>query len=140
MEQLSQEMIDEGRKLVQRLDDEGMEIGAALWLLDDEAGRWNLVLAAPDIRRSGPLALYRMAARALARLGQPEEIPIERVTIADPQSELIRSIATVPLRGEKLAGQRVNGTLADRVHIEDAYIYRQAARARPHRARAKVMH
>jgi hypothetical protein len=140
MEQLSREMIEEGRELVQHLDADGMKIGAALWLLDDDTGRWNLVLAAPDIRTAGPLALYRMAAKALVRMGQPDQLPIERVTIADPMSDLIRSIATAPLRGPRGLGHQVHATVARRQHVEDTYVYRWADRSKAHGTRAKTMH
>ena len=86
MEQLSPEMIDSGRELVQRLAQDGMKIRTALWLFSAETGRWSLVLASPEVRTAGPLALYRKTNKQLKRMGEPDYLPVYRIAIVDPKS------------------------------------------------------
>ena len=39
--------IEDGERMLQRLSDEGVEILAALWVMEDEADAWHLYLVTP---------------------------------------------------------------------------------------------
>lgn len=99
MEQLTPEMIDAGRDLLQRLEQDGMKIRTALWLLDGENGRWRLVLASPEVRNGGSLPLYKKASKHLARMGDPDYLPVYRVAIVDPKRT--RDSAAVRVGGRR---------------------------------------
>ena len=128
MEQLTPEMTDAGRDLLQRLEQDGMKIRTALWLLDGENGRWSLVLASPDVRTGGSLPLYKKASKHLARMGDPDYLPVYRVAIVDPKSTLVPlpSGSAGAVRG--LAGQRVTNGWVGEAHVDDACVYRVAPR------------
>src|ERR1700733_3373404 len=128
MEQLTPEMIESGRELVQRLEQEGMTIRTALWLFTAKTGRWTLVLASPEVRTGGPLALYRKASKQLARMGNPDHLPVYRVAIVDPKSSEI-PLPTGANGGRRgLAGQRIVDGWIGGVHVADADVYRVAPR------------
>ena len=130
MEQLSSTMIDAGATLVRHLEREGIRLSAALWSFDAETGRWSLVLGSPDVRTAGPLALYRKAGQQLARMGDPEEVPVYRLEFVDPRSSLTPLPTGSAGMGRGASGRRVTGATIGGVYLEDAYVYKLAARAR----------
>ena len=119
---------------MQRLEQDGMKIQTALWLFTEETGRWRLVLASPQVRTGGPLALYRMVSKQLARMGDPEYLPVYRVAIVDPKSSEVPLPAGSVGSGRRLAGQRVTDDWIGDVRVDDAYVYRLT----PRRARVRA--
>ncbi len=128
MEQLSPEMIDSGRELVQHLAQDGMKIRTALWLFSAETGRWSLVLASPEVRTVGPLALYRKTNKQLKRMGEPDYLPVYRIAIVDPKSSEVPLPTGSVGAGRGLGGQRVTDDWIGDVRVDDAYVYRLAPR------------
>lgn len=128
MEQLTPEMINSGRDLVQRLEQDGIKIRTALWLFTAETGRWRLVLASPEVRTGGSLPWYRKASKQLARMGNPDYLPVYRIAIVDPKGSEVPLPAGAAGAGRALAGQRVTDDWIGGVHVDDAYVYRLAPR------------
>ena len=62
---LTPRMIETGRGLVVGLDTRGLEFEAAFWLMDEDNGRWHLVLSSRAVKFDGSNCLGRLAAKIL---------------------------------------------------------------------------
>jgi hypothetical protein len=56
---LVMEQIDDGRRLLSRLTDEGIAVRAACWVKPTEEDRWTLYIATPLVEAKGPIGAYR---------------------------------------------------------------------------------
>jgi len=122
---LTTEMIDAGRQLLELMDRQSFPAPACFWFYFPESDRWRFVIASPDVRVHGPHAAYRKI-EALARkvpnaaeLFAPGDLTV--VKDNDPLVLLLRkAIATGPgISGIRFTANAINGTF-----IDDAYIYR----------------
>lgn len=128
IEQLTQDMIDQGAQLVVRLDKLRISVRVAMWFLDDETGQWRLLLACPEIRTIGPKALYKRVRSILLKMSNPYSIPLDRIAIMDPQSRVFKSFIGVIGTSEEISGIRFTNNVINGLRITDAYIYRQTLR------------
>ncbi len=128
---LSTEQIGAGEELVRALDDAGVRVTAALWYFDEDAQRWKLLLASPQVAARGPRELY---GRIQAVMNDPRAsstvesvIDLSDVNVLpadDPLVDLLRG-SLGELRGihrVRFTNNVVNGHV-----IADALIYRLAA-------------
>jgi hypothetical protein len=53
---LTSEMIDAGRELLEALDRAKFRARACFWFYFPESDRWRFVVASPEVRSRGPLA------------------------------------------------------------------------------------
>lgn len=113
---LTREMIEAGRQLLERLDRARFRAHACFWLYLADSERWNLVIASPEVRARGPLAAYRRIESVARKLPQEARIfapgDVTAVKDTDPMVALMRS---------RFPGKSVDGTF-----IDDAYVYRIA--------------
>jgi hypothetical protein len=65
-------LIEDGRRLVSQLIEDGMTVLAACWVKSADEPRWTLYIATPLIDQEGPLAAYREVVRVLRSLGETE--------------------------------------------------------------------
>jgi len=124
MEPLTPEMTSLGAAFVQALDGSGFVAKAAFWLFDPRWNGWKLVLGSPELPVVGPAPLYRKTIKALDRLGRPEPLRPELITILDTRNPIIQALATRFSTGPGIDGVRLRTTTIDGVHFADAYVYR----------------
>jgi len=123
--ELTTEMIDVGRKLLELLDRKKFRARACFWFYFSESERWRFVVASPEVRTRGPHAAYRKIqtlSRGVphaAELFAPGDVTV--VKDNDPLVVLLRrAISTGPgISGIRFTSNSINGTF-----IDDAYIYR----------------
>lgn len=135
---LTDEMIELGRTLLTRLDEEGVVFEAALWLLDEEIQEWRLVLASGLIRTSGPRMLYRKIGRCLSGLGADRLIPLEMVSVVDERSQLVQSLRRALGSATSVDGTRLDGATIEGTRLPGCVLYRLRARQRIAAAKAKA--
>lgn len=118
--------LEDGRRLIQTLDEARFPIVAALWYYLSEEGIWRLILASPVAKEDGPLAAYASIQAGIKRLNPPIDIPLLILSAVSPDEPLIndlRFFAGTPCRpyigGTHLRKTRVGDSL-----IEGAYVYR----------------
>jgi len=122
---LTTELIQEGAKLVQGLDDAGLAPDAAFWLYSPERLAWRLVIAQVRVGPDGPRAVYRVVQKTLHSLRhEVTHLDLGDVAVAKPDAPIVgllsKAVSTGPgISGIRFAGNMINGTL-----IEDSYIYR----------------
>jgi hypothetical protein len=66
---LVMEQIDEGERLLLKLNGEGLTVRAASWVKPTEEDRWTLFISAPLVDAKGSTAAYRDVYRVLRTLG-----------------------------------------------------------------------
>lgn len=122
---LTKEMIEMGRVLVRKLDEQGVSPAAALWLYFPEEQQWKLVIAELTVGTLGPKIIYRKIQQILAvSSDELSGLSLDDVTLARPDAPIIVLLRVAIRTGPGISGIRfknnaINGTL-----IEDAYIYR----------------
>ncbi len=122
---LTQEMIDAGRQLLELIDRQSFRAPACFWFYFPESDRWRLVVASPEVRIRGPHAAYQkieaLARRVpnAAKVFAPGDLTVVKDT--DPLVVLLRkAVSTGPsISGIRFSNNSINGTF-----IDDAYIYR----------------
>ena len=129
-EPLTKAMIHAGAELTKKLDELQWPVHASLWLYESEGNQWKLLLASPRVTADGPKRSYEVIQTALAAIPNSKgAIALSDIGVTDPDNPLIAllgmSIGTSPtVRGIRFKRNAINGHF-----IEDAYIYRVAAKA-----------
>jgi len=120
---LTQEMIQSGRTLVQQLDDSGISVNAALWLLFPEVQAWKLMLSTPTLVADGPKAAYDAVQKALSKISHPQ-LQLDDVVIAKPDAPLLKLMRLAIRTGSGIDSIRFTQNVINGQLIPDALIYR----------------
>ncbi len=122
---LTTEMIDAGRHLLELIDRQSFPAPACFWFYFAESERWRFVIASPEVRIHGPHAAYRKI-EALARkvpnaseLFAPGDLTV--VKDNDPLVLLLRKAIST---GSGISGIRFTANAINGTFVDDAYIYR----------------
>lgn len=113
--------VENGRRILDRLNREGWNVTAAFWFHSEEEGRWKLVIVSPDVSDKGPRLLYTMIQTMLSELAKDPKDPVE---FALDQIMLVSPFSLLYKRVKQGAGLRVvvGGPLREGLN-EDAYVY-----------------
>ncbi|MBI1749191.1 MAG: hypothetical protein HY234_05140 [Acidobacteria bacterium] len=126
-EPLREEKISAGRKLIELLDTDGIDVVAAYWLFREESNDWRLVLATSLVDSEGPRKTYsRIQVMLDAR---PDEFPwlnLRNITVVSPEDSFVRVLRTAIRTDRGLHSIRFSRSRINDVFVEDAYIYRAA--------------
>lgn len=118
---LVENQIEDGQRLLDRLQERGFAVLAACWMKPVEEGRWCLFIASPVRDQKGPLAGYGEVIDALRALGQVW-IDSSDITLVGERHPLVRDVRNalqrapgwVPMR---YAGEQFGGIPADGVYV-----------------------
>ena len=97
--------IEGGKRLLEALDENGLDIRAAFWYYFPEPEEWRLVFATPMVDKEGPFKVYTRIRSILQKLDPTPDISLQDITVADPKSDRFKSLQKA-------------------IFIEDSYIYR----------------
>ena len=125
---LTPAMIAGGRALLTGLDELGVSIDAALWLLDEEIAEWRLILASRLVRTDGPRILYRKVNRLLTKLRLQDVIWIDMVAIVDPHTRIVEALVGALGMTESVDGARLDNATIGGVRIPGCLLYRLAVK------------
>src|SRR5271155_955813 len=96
---LVEDLIKEGKLLVEALERVRFPITAAFWY-DFPETQWMLVIVSPVVDRIGPMAAYRRIQRALQTV-QPSRLVLSDISLMSPLSQEfqnLRSFVSAPGR------------------------------------------
>ena len=119
---LTDDMVEAGKTLLASLDKAGLEISAALWLLEEDTRSWRLLLASREFDRRGPRVLYSKVRNVLTHSAHP--IPLENIHLVSTDHPLVRVLGQMVETGPGIAGIRMTGNTVNGRHLEEAYVYR----------------
>jgi hypothetical protein len=114
--------VDEGRLLVQALDQEGFPVVAAFWSLFPEEQVWRLQIASPKVSELGPRASYAAIQEVLFK--RHIGLPVYRVSAVTPDDPLVTQLrlfaGTDP--APAVGGTFLQNTVLGDVYIDDSYL------------------
>jgi hypothetical protein len=114
---ISDRLIDEGARVVEKLDQAGVAVTAAMWILFPDHDTWKLALSLSAVTREGPKRGYELVQKALVEL-RPEVhgISLEDIAILRPDAPLLRLLRVALRTGPAVSrvwfkGNVINGEL-----------------------------
>ncbi|MCK4731777.1 MAG: hypothetical protein KAT65_04885 [Methanophagales archaeon] len=116
--------VEEGKRLIEALDNAGFQVRAVLWFYLAESDEWRFVVASPLVERKGPKEAYAFVQAVLAQLLPPSGISLEEISVVSPEYDLIRLLKVAIQTGPGISGIRFTRNTINNTFIEDAYIYR----------------
>jgi hypothetical protein len=122
---LVSQMIEDGAKLLKRLDDRGIPVSAAAWFDDPEKQSWKLVIVTSVAQMPGPLEAYMQIQFAMS--GLTLSFALDDIVVMSPVSrkfEEFRRTMEGAARGEFLHPKPPSLG----VSFDDAYVYRWLVR------------
>ena len=124
-EALTQELIESGKSLVQKLDASGAKVDAAFWFYFPDVGTWKLMLSLPALVVEGPKKAYRRIQSALGQLPAAERaFSLDDVAIAKPDAAILSLLRVALKTGPGISDIRFTDNVINGVVVNDAYIYR----------------
>ena len=115
---LVEPQIETGRRLIEYLDERGMQPEAAFWLFSSDYDEWRLMLAVKEVDELGPRGAYK-------RFQDLETgVSLNDVTLVSPNSDIVKLLRRALHTGKGISAIRLTGNVIDGTYIEDALIYR----------------
>ncbi len=115
------DLIEEGEKLIRKLEEKKFPISAAFWRYLDEEGLLRLVIVSPFVGQEGPLRTYGYVREAVDELGDAVHFGLSDISVMSPSwsqfQDLRRSIEGVGAGGFHPATHQWLG-------LGDIYLYR----------------
>ena len=122
---LTQELIESGKSLVQKLDASGAKVDAAFWFFFPDVGTWKLMLSLPDLAREGPKRAYRRIQSSLGQLPESSRaFSLDDVAITKADAPILKLLKVALRTGPGISGIRFTNNVINGVVVNDAYIYR----------------
>lgn len=115
--------IADGQRVLDAVDNAGLDVIVALWLYSSEWGEWRLGLASSLVDLNGPRSFYGQVQSALRRQPVPA-IRLDQMTVRGLNDPLILALRASGLRRPGVEGTQLNGWYIGGIYIEDAYVYR----------------
>ena len=114
--------IENGKKVVERLDAKKAAVTSALRFYDTKLSKWLLLIGMKDVKKDGPRISY---SNLLKDLGDSLDIEVSDMYLIDSLDPLLQLIAIAIRTDEKsISGIRFSGNTINNTYIQDAYIYR----------------
>jgi hypothetical protein len=115
--------METGSKILQILDEAGLQVKVALWAILPEYEEWRLVLSSRKFNAIGLTEAYGLLNKALDAAGFPVELTPSIVILrsADP---LVKDLRNDYGKSTVVPGTHVGGRMLGDRFVEDAYAYR----------------
>jgi hypothetical protein len=117
-------LIDDGKRLIDRLSEEGVAVTAACWLKEAEDSQWFLYLATPLVSEEGATkAAYRRVNTVIRQMPQPFWIDSLEIKLVGAGSPLARAVQDLHSRYPGPSPIPYRGSQLGDINIEAASIY-----------------
>jgi hypothetical protein len=116
--------LQDGKRLIERLEDEGFDIRADYWGYFPEPDEWRLVIAMPDVDKIGPTKIYLQIIPILSSMEPPLHFGLDQIMLVSSNKRTIKALqrAYHVRRGEP--GIRLKHSSVIGENVEEAYLYR----------------
>ena len=116
------EQIEGGRKLVERLVENGIAVTAADWVKESDGWQWHLYLVTPLVGEDGATTPAYRRILAVLRTGPPPEIDPFLIKVVGPTKPVGQAILDAQRHGSRLWGG-YGGTSLGGMSVDGAYVY-----------------
>ncbi len=121
------EHITAGKRLIEALDNEGLQILTAFWFYREESELYELRLASPLYDEKGPTYLLTEIQTVIANMTPKSKLDLQNTAVISPDKSMVKALNR-KLRIDDLdEGVRYTKTVFDGVYFDDIYVYRTAA-------------
>ena len=125
MDALSEQMIEAGAKLIERLDADDAEVKSAFWFFSSEDNKWKLIIASTLVGSEGPKKFYMRVIKANQTANAEEVVvSLHDIEVVNTNRQIVQLMKTIINTGNGISGIRFSRNTINGVFIEDAYIYR----------------
>ena len=112
----------QGERIVRLLEESGIKLSLALWLLVAEYSDWRFALASKDLDRLSPFDQIKRTQDILRKSLEVEHIPT--LWIMNTLEPFPRNLRKLFGKAKSVEGMRLGGQFIGNLFVEDAYIYR----------------
>ena len=118
------EMIEDGKRIVEQLGQNGFELAAALWLKDTENSRWYFYVVTPAYDTEGSFAAYGRLDTAMGPLELNWIDPLE-IRVIGPTNPIARDVLAIYASAPagKVNPTRWGGTRLGNMSVDGVYLY-----------------
>lgn len=114
-----------GERLLNALDEAGINVHVALWIYLPEPDEWRFMIALPLVDQEGPKKAYTLVRLELAKLDPVPEISLRNISAVGMGHHIIQALqAEAREYPDMMDGKWFARTVISGVFIEAAYIYR----------------
>jgi hypothetical protein len=112
-----------GSRILQILDDAGLQVKVALWAVLAEYEDWRLILSSRKFDTDDLGDAYSLLHEALDAAGFPlEQTP--PVVILHTSDPFIKALRRIFVKAKSVEGMRLSGQTLGNRFLDDAYVYR----------------
>lgn len=116
--------IEEGRKVIEALKENGFPVNAAFWLYKSEPDEWRLTFASPLIDEQGPFKAYSFVQKVLSKFSPPLGIAVAETTVLSDRDELVEGLRRMDKQTPGiLPNMRMRRSSINKRYVDDIYIY-----------------
>jgi hypothetical protein len=118
-------LIEDGRRIIEQLPQDGFEVTAAFWLKKADDGEWRLYIVSP-VAEPGHLSdAYSRLHSLIRRLPEPRWIDPLEVRLLQPSNPMAKDVLAIYNRtpGPKTSPIRWGGNMLGNVSVDGAYLY-----------------
>ncbi len=113
---------EEGKKLIQKLDEQGTKYPIALWINLPEKNSWTLLFGVPNLNSTGAKEIFKTFHNVILR--NNIDLSLNDITLVDPSSDLCKSLRTMLKTGFGLSKVSFFGNFINGQRFPDSIIYR----------------
>ncbi|WP_300670806.1 hypothetical protein [Desulfoluna sp.] len=125
IENLTEQMMAAGARLVQRLDDTAADVAAAFWFYSSENRSWRLMIASQKVEFDGPRKYYKRILDANKEAGETESVvALEDTEVTDTSASIVQVLKHAVSTGPGISGLRFSRNTVQGMFIDDVYVYR----------------
>jgi hypothetical protein len=127
-EQLTEEMVEAGAQLTQKLLDMGVPIDLAMWFFKADTNDWRLLYASPLVATEGSRVVYEKILQARKAIGPAaERLAFSSIGLKQTNDRLVQLLQKSVSTGPEVARVRLSRNAIEGQYIDDVLIYRSAA-------------
>ncbi|MGB9123056.1 MAG: hypothetical protein WCE73_20745 [Candidatus Angelobacter sp.] len=118
---LVEKLIEDGLKLLEKLDGRGVPVTASAWFYDFDRSAWQLVIVTSLASKPGPLEAYMQIQAAMT--GLDLSFALSDISVMSPQSRKFEEFKRT-IEGAAGGARIKPQTPSEGTAFDDAYIYR----------------
>ncbi|HRE39973.1 MAG TPA: hypothetical protein PLG90_01475 [Ignavibacteria bacterium] len=106
-------IINEGKTLLEKLKKDNIKVHDALWVLDEESNKWRLILSSPFVNEKGPLAFQKLLNKYIYE-DNTKNLIYNNISVYPTNNDLIKSLRSI---------HKVKSKFYNENPYQDSYIY-----------------